>query len=140
MNTAPGHLPLADQFDARQLALSTFGYQVFSLLGRALRAMYPTAAYVTVSTDSVDESHYLALALGADGAVVYDLSEHDGEQLPELPAELAAEFGRYDPRDLREVQLLLDNACGTGAQLPYVPEHMDPHAEGSVRCLPLDLA
>lgn len=141
MDTAPDHLPLADQFDAQQRALNTLGYQVFGLLGRALRAMYPTAAYVTVSTDSVDEARYLMLALAADGAVVDDFSEHDGEQLPELPAEVAAEFGRhYDPRDLREVQLLLNDACGTGAQLPYVPEHMDRHAEGAVRCLLLDPA
>lgn len=105
MNTASDRLPLADQFDAQQRALNTLGYQVFSLLGRALHAMYPTAAYVTVSTDSVDEGRYLALALTADGAVVYDFSEHDGEQLPELPAEVATEFGRYyDPRELREVQ------------------------------------
>lgn len=141
MNTAPDHLPLAERFDAQQRALNALGYQIFSLLGRAMRAMYPTAAYVTVSTDSVDEGRYLALVLTADGAVVYDFSEHDGEQLPELPAEVAAEFGRrYDPRDLREVQLLLNDACGAGAQLPYVPEHMDAHADGAVRCLLLDPA
>lgn len=140
MTAAPDHIPLADQLDAQQLALGTLGYRIFGLLGRALRAMYPTAAYVTVSTDTVDEARYLALALGADGAVVYDFSEHGGEQLPELPAELAVQFGRYDPCDLREVELLLNDACGTAAQLPYVPEHMDPHAERAVRCLLLEPA
>jgi hypothetical protein len=140
VRTAPDDIPLAGQLDAQQLALNTLGYQVFSLLGRALRAMYPTAAYVTVATDSVDEPPYLALALAADGAVIYDFGENDGEQLPELPADLAAQFGRYDPRDLDEVQLLLGDASRTGAQLPYVPEHMDTHAEGAVRCLLLDPA
>jgi hypothetical protein len=140
VNTAPDHLPLAEQFDAHQLALNTLGYQIFSLLGCALRAIYPTAAYVTVSADSVDEARYLEFVLAPDGTVVHDFNEHDGEQLPELPAELAAQFGRYDPRDLREVELLLNDACGTGAQLPYVPEHMDPYVEGAVRCLLLDPA
>ncbi|HTJ68183.1 MAG TPA: hypothetical protein VL551_11690 [Actinospica sp.] len=133
-------LPLADQFDAQRLALNTLGYQLFGLLSRALRAMYPEAAYVTVIADSVDDARYLELALTAEGAVVLDFSEDDGEPLPELPAPLAAEFGRYDPRDLREVQLLLGDACGTGAQLPYVPEHLESHAEGAVRCLLLDPA
>ncbi|HTJ71349.1 MAG TPA: hypothetical protein VL551_27660 [Actinospica sp.] len=141
MNTTADQLPLADRFDALQRDLNTLGYQVFGLLSRALRAMYPAAAYVTVSADSVDEARYLELALSADGAVVYDFRENDDGQLPELPAPLAAEFGRhYDPRDLREVQLLLNDACGTGAQLPYVPEHMNRHAEGAVRCLLLDPA
>jgi hypothetical protein len=141
VNTTADQLPLADRFDALQRDLNTLGYQVFGLLSRALRAMYPAAAYVTVSADSVDEARYLELALSADGAVVYDFRENDDGQLPELPAPLAAEFGRhYDPRDLREVQLLLNDACGTGAQLPYVPEHMNRHAEGAVRCLLLDPA
>jgi hypothetical protein len=131
---------LADQFDAQQLALNALGYRLLGLLSRALRAMYPTAAYVTVSTDTVDEGRYLQLALSPDGAVVYDFAEHDGQPLPELPDDLAAQFGRYDPRDLREVQLLLNDACGTGAQLPYVPEHLDCYAAGAVRCLLLNPA
>ncbi|HEV2347026.1 MAG TPA: hypothetical protein VGS97_23190 [Actinocrinis sp.] len=131
---------LADEFDAQRLALNTLGYRLFGLLSRALRAMYPTASYVTVSLDSVDEGRYLALALGADGAQVYDFAEHDGQPLPELPVDLAAHFGRYDPRDLREMRLLLNDACGTGAQLPYVPEHLDGYAAGAVRCLLLHSA
>jgi len=141
VSTIPDRLPLADQFDAHQRALNTLGYQVLSLLSRALHTMYPSAAYVTVNTDSVDEGRYLELALAADGTVVYDFSEYDGGQLPELPAALAAQFGRhYDPRDLNEVQLLVNDACNTGAQLAYVPEHMDPHADGAARCLLLDPA
>ena len=131
MDTTPNPLPLADRVDAQQLTLNALGYQIFSLLGRALHAMFPTATYVTVSLDSVDEARYLELALGRDGAVVYDFTEHDDGKVPELPADLAAQFGRYDPRDLREVQLLLNDACGTGAQLPYVPEHMDSYAESA---------
>lgn len=73
--------------------------------------------------------------------MLYDFSEHDVERMPELAAALAAEFGRHhDPRDLRAVQLLLSDACGAGAQLPYVPEHMDTRAEWAVRCLLLDPA
>jgi hypothetical protein len=140
MDTTPDPLPLADRFDAQQLTLNALGYQIFSLLESALHAMFPTAAYVTISADSVDEARYLELGLSRDGAVVYDFTEHDDGKLPELPADLAAQFGRYDPRDLREVQLLLSDACGTGAQLPYVPEHMDPYAQGAVRCLLLDSA
>ncbi|MFD0633102.1 hypothetical protein ACFQ9X_17490 [Catenulispora yoronensis] len=136
--TTPDRLPLADEFDAQQLALNTLGYQIFSLLGRALHAMFPPAAYVTISADSVDEARYLEPALRRDGVVVYDFTEHDGGRLPELTADLAAQFGSYDSRDLREVQLLLNDACGTGAQLPYVAEHMDSHAESAVRCLLLD--
>ena len=131
---------LADEFDAQWLALNALGYRLLGLLSRALHAMYPTASYVTVTADSVDEGRYLALALGADGAVVYDFAEHDDQPLPELPADLAAQFGRYDPRDLHEVHVLLNDACGTGAQLPYVPEHLDRYAAGAVRCLPLDSA
>jgi hypothetical protein len=140
VTTAPDRLPPVAEFEAQQLALNVLGYRIFSLLGSALRAMYPTAAYVTISADSVDEARYLELALSHDGAVVYDFTDHDGERLPELPTDLAAQFGRYDTHDLREVQLLLNDACGTGAQLPYVPEHMDPFAEGAARCLLLDLA
>lgn len=138
MTTASDRLPLADEFDAQQLALNALGYQIFRLLGRALDAMYPTAAYATISADSVDEARYLELALSRDGAVVHDFTDHDGGRLPELPTNLAAQFGRYDPRDLCEVQLLLNDACGADAQLPYVPEHMDSFAEGAARCLMLD--
>lgn len=138
---APSHgVALADEFDAQLFALNTLGYRLFGLLSRALRAMYPAASYVTVSAESADDGRYLQLALDPDGAVVYDFTEHDGQPLPELPADLAAQFGRYDPRDLHEVYLLLNDACGTGAQLPYVPEHLDAHAEGAVRCLLLNPA
>lgn len=140
MHTTPDPLPLADRFDAQQRVLGDLAYQLLGLLSRAFHAMYPDAAYVAVVTDSVDDAHYFSYALSADGYVVRDFVDGDSGELPELPAAVRAEFGRYDPQDPREVQLLLNDACNTGAQLPYLPDHLLAHAQGAYRCLVLDPA
>lgn len=140
MSRTPEQPFLADEFNTQHRALRDLGYQLLGLLSRAMYAMYPAAAYVTVTTDSADDPRFFTLALAADGSVVHDFVEDDDGPLPELPATLAAEFGRYDPRDRREVQLLLNDACDTGAQLSYLPEQLLAHAEGDTRCLALDPA
>lgn len=140
MHATPDPLQLADLFDAQQRVLGDLAYQLLGLLSRAFHAMYPDAAYVAVVTDSSEDDHYFLYALSADGRVVHDFVDDDGGQLPELPADVRAEFGRYDPRDVREVQLLLNDACDAGAQLPYLPDHLVEHAEGALCGLTLDPA
>lgn len=61
---------------------------------------------------------------------VYRFSD---EQLPELPAALAAEFGSYGPRRVEALEVLLSEALDFGA----VPDGLTPVGSGGLELLPL---
>jgi hypothetical protein len=125
----PAQPPLADCFDLVTGLVVDLADKVALLVAAALGAMFPHGEHLLFSTDDGANLRFVEIRDRAQQAV-YRFSD---EQLPELPAALAAEFGGYCPRRAGALEVLLSEALDFGAD----PDGLEPVGSGGLELLPL---